>query len=91
MGSRLASRGNLPASFAVFFILYLIPLFSNDLRADERGRISGTIQDASGAVVPNARVTVTNVATGTMRTGRADERGNYVFADLAVCQDDVAV
>ena len=91
MGSRLLSRGNLRAGFAAFVLLCLIPLFSNELRADERGRISGTVEDASGAVVPNARVTVTNVATGTMRSGRADERGNYVFADLSVGDYDVSI
>ena len=32
-----------------------------------QGRILGTITDASGAVVSNAKVTITNTATGVSR------------------------
>jgi Carboxypeptidase regulatory-like domain/TonB dependent receptor len=52
--------------------------------ASDSGRISGTVRDASGAVIAGVRVTVTNEATGAARTTAADERGSYVFADLAV-------
>jgi hypothetical protein len=36
------------------------------------GRISGTVQDANGAVVPNATVKVINAATNAERTVTSD-------------------
>ncbi|HEX7314050.1 MAG TPA: TonB-dependent receptor [Pyrinomonadaceae bacterium] len=48
------------------------------------GRISGTITDASGAVVPGASVTVTNAATNSARTAVADADGFYTVTNLPV-------
>jgi carboxypeptidase family protein len=42
----------------------------------------GTITDVSGAVVPNAKVTVTEVNTNVGHTGQTNESGNYSFPDL---------
>jgi hypothetical protein len=42
-----------------------------------RGIISGTIRDQSGALVPGATVTATNVDTGVARTGVTNEQGFY--------------
>ncbi len=42
----------------------------------------GTVTDSSGASVPSARVTVTEVNTNVTRTGQANESGNYTFPDL---------
>ncbi|HEY7404422.1 MAG TPA: TonB-dependent receptor [Candidatus Angelobacter sp.] len=42
------------------------------------GSISGTVTDATGAVVPNAKVTVINTDTGvTIRTLKTDSAGSY--------------
>ena len=43
------------------------------------GSIYGTVTDQSGAVVPNAAVTVTSVQTGIVQTGTTNESGNYLF------------
>jgi len=42
----------------------------------------GNVSDASGAVVPGAKVTLTEVQTGSIRTNQTNEGGNYVFPDL---------
>ena len=43
----------------------------------ERGGIRGTISDPTGAVVPSAKVTVTNVATGISVTTTSGDSGTY--------------
>ena len=48
------------------------------------GRIGGTITDKTGAVVPNATVTVTNAATNLVRTTTTDESGFYTVTNLPV-------
>src|SRR5258705_169040 len=48
------------------------------------GRISGTVTDSSGAVVPSATVTVTNAATNAVRTTTTDEGGFYTVTNLPV-------
>ena len=42
--------------------------------------VVGTVRDASGAVVPDAKVTLTNIATGVSLTRNTAADGNYEFA-----------
>ncbi len=51
----------------------VVPLFCQVVTAT----LTGTITDASGAVVPNASVTVTQVSTGTSRTTHTNDSGVY--------------
>ncbi len=46
------------------------------------GSISGVVTDASGAVVPRAQVTATNVATGAVRTSETGSNGGYSVSQL---------
>jgi hypothetical protein len=43
------------------------------------GSISGTVQDSSGALVPNANITVTDMNKGTVKTSKSGDRGVYNF------------
>jgi hypothetical protein len=43
------------------------------------GALTGTLKDASGAVVPNATVTATNIGTSQSRTTTTDADGTYKF------------
>ncbi len=46
------------------------------------GSISGTVSDKTGAVVPNVPVTITNQATGEVRTEKANGDGSYNLLDV---------
>ena len=59
--------------------------------AQSTGTIRGTITDSSGAVVPNARVTVHNEATGEERTTVTDTSGIYQVPSLPVGNYRVSV
>src|SRR5574340_791640 len=48
----------------------------------ERGTIRGTVQDATGAVVPDATVTAINVGTGVGTRTVTTEAGNYNIPQL---------
>lgn len=55
------------------------------------GRISGTVKDESGAVIPNASITATNKATGLARTATTDGSGFYTITNLPVGTYGLAV
>jgi hypothetical protein len=48
------------------------------------GRISGTVVDSSGAVLPGATVTVTQGQTGFTKNAVTDKDGAYLFVNLPV-------
>lgn len=48
------------------------------------GSISGTVRDASGAVIPGVSVTAQNMATGVSQTIVTDSAGFYNFPALAI-------
>jgi Carboxypeptidase regulatory-like domain/TonB-dependent Receptor Plug Domain len=56
-----------------------------------RGTILGTVTDASGAVVPGAKVSVKNLATGLERTSEASADGSYTLPELPIGTYSVTV
>jgi hypothetical protein len=66
--------------------LALLSAFGAGLAAaqDIFGRISGTITDSTGAVIPGAKVIITNEETKLSRYVTADGQGFYVAPELAV-------
>jgi Carboxypeptidase regulatory-like domain/TonB dependent receptor len=48
----------------------------------DTGTITGSVTDPSGAMVPNAKVTVTNTGTGIEKTYASDSSGNFVASAL---------
>ena len=47
------------------------------------GRISGTVQDPTGSVVPNAQVVLKDTKTGITKETTSTEGGTFLFPDLA--------
>ncbi len=75
-------------------LLLVSALFVGALAASAqtfRGSVAGTVADASGAVVPGARVIVTNVDTGLARETQTDETGYYVVPELPIGNYSVTV
>lgn len=54
------------------------------------GRISGSVKDSNGAAIPNANITITNLATNLVRTATADSEGFYTATNLPVGTYSVA-
>jgi len=48
------------------------------------GSLTGDVTDPKGATVPGARVEVTNISTGDVRTISTDDRGSYRVTDLQI-------
>lgn len=46
--------------------------------------IHGTVTDATGAVLPDATVTVINTSTSISATQKTDSKGYYIFPDLHI-------
>ena len=46
--------------------------------------IQGLVSDATGAVIPGATVTVTNINTGVVQTAQTNETGNFSFPQVSV-------
>ncbi|MBV9226867.1 MAG: carboxypeptidase regulatory-like domain-containing protein, partial [Acidobacteriaceae bacterium] len=75
-------RTSAPCAAAVLvFVSLLCPQQSS---AQGQGTISGLVTDASGSVIPNAQVKLTNQQTGLARNITANESGNYNLPALVV-------
>src|SRR5205085_42138 len=55
------------------------------------GSISGTLKDASGAVIPGATLTLTNTALGSQFKTTTDARGLYSLPGLPVGRYDLTI
>src|SRR5689334_16974397 len=57
----------------------------------ERGTISGSVTDSTGAVIPSAKVTVTNPSTASSITTVTTETGDYTVPALSPGQYNVRI
>jgi hypothetical protein len=62
--------------FVVMFAQILIG------QASYQAQIRGVVSDASGAVIPNATVTITEVGTNISQTGKTGQSGDYILRAL---------
>jgi len=72
------------AKFASILVIVaaLLFVFTSASAQSFRGSIRGTVTDPSGGVLPNAKVTAKNIATGLQREATTGPDGGYVIAEL---------
>jgi len=78
-------------SWARFYtgVLLSICLGAGTIQAQVTATVSGRVDDSTGAAIPGATVTVTNLETGAVRTVTTLEAGNYRVLSLPVGRYDV--
>ena len=77
--SRNVSRGS------IILVALVVAFLTLPLVAQTNfGRISGTVLDASGAVVPGAKITIKDTETQAARAVLTDDKGFYVVENLPV-------
>jgi hypothetical protein len=67
----------------------VIPCVAMSAWAGVGGEISGTVKDASGAVIPKVEVTAINSGTGIEQSISSDEKGFYSFPSLPIGRYDL--
>lgn len=71
-------------SLSLFAAVMLVMALCGNIWAQETSTITGTVTDPSGAVVPNAQVTVTQEETGTQQATATNGDGLFELPGLAV-------
>src|SRR5713226_5703521 len=82
---------NLRRSFFLGFVTVLLAFASSAWAQKTSGTIAGTVTDDSGALVADAKVTVTSVQTEATRTSQTNSAGLFSFPDLNPGVYNVAV
>jgi hypothetical protein len=73
------------STFAFILLLGLLFTGLHDAAlAQSTASLSGSVIDATGAAVPNAKVVATNKATGVESTAPTDAAGAYLFPSLSI-------
>jgi Carboxypeptidase regulatory-like domain/TonB dependent receptor len=86
-GQRLSQQLRLLASFLSLLLLFTSAAFAQLTTAD----ILGTVTDATGAVVPNATIVLTNTGTNEKRTSTSNGSGDYSFNILPVGHYSISI
>lgn len=84
MTFRMLSKG---VVVLLVVLLGLCRVFAQSGQAD----IAGSVKDGSGATVPNAKVTLTNTDSGTLRSLTTQSDGQYNFPDVAPGRYSISV
>ena len=72
------------ARFRLLGLLMLSLLIAPFAKAQDNATVNGTITDASGALVPNAAIALTNTATSQTRAETSNSAGLYRFANVGI-------
>src|SRR5215471_16101400 len=84
-------RGRFGLQVLLALLIALATLSSPLFAQVKSSAFTGTVTDSSGAVLPGAKVTVTETATGTVNTTRTNEVGQYNVPYLPIGKYTVEV
>ncbi len=84
--SKFFLNRTLSSGFSSLALLVLLVLSAPSLLAQGYGSVSGTVTDPSGAAIPNATITATQVDTGHQTVVTATSSGAFVFTTLPPAQ-----
>ncbi|MEO8735209.1 MAG: carboxypeptidase-like regulatory domain-containing protein, partial [Edaphobacter sp.] len=83
ISKRLTLLANRVAILATIgLVLILMP--RSFAQSSTSARLTGSVTDRSGAVLPDTHVTATNIGTNLVVTVDSDKAGNYAFNSLPV-------
>ncbi len=69
--------------FRAALCLALVPALAAGLQAQNiSSTLNGTVEDATGAVIPGVALALTNDETGAVRSAQSNTEGYFVFTDL---------
>ncbi|MGA7634612.1 MAG: TonB-dependent receptor, partial [Terriglobales bacterium] len=72
-------------------VVVILTFSSLALGQANQGAIAGVVEDSSGAVVPNAKLTATEKSTGTVYTTISSSAGVYRFPNVRIGTYDITV
>ncbi|MGA7908756.1 MAG: carboxypeptidase-like regulatory domain-containing protein, partial [Candidatus Sulfotelmatobacter sp.] len=83
-GKRRILMGATGRLFSCILVVWFCGSFATFVAAQGsyRAQIRGVVSDASGALVPNATVTIRNAGTNISSTAHTDDKGEYYFTGL---------
>jgi len=67
----------------LFLVITLSALLCSITLLGAEGKLTGSVQDTTGALIPGAQVALRNLKTGMERVATTDSNGKYSFAGLA--------
>jgi hypothetical protein len=81
---RAKKEGKITTKLAAKFLLLplLFAFACLGAYAQENAELTGSVTDATGAVIPKAKVTITNIGTGEARSAASNGAGLYDFSGL---------
>src|SRR5258708_5764752 len=80
----IAKRFSLPFLAPAVAALVLLLTSADSSAQTDQGSITGVVDDSSGAVIPNAQVTATNIDTGLALEAKSNSSGVFVFSPLKI-------
>src|SRR6516165_7026447 len=89
--TKIRRFGPVGFGFVLVFLLGMLTLTPSAISQNSYGAVVGTVTDSSGAAIPGATITLTNIGTNEKKVMESDAAGNYRFVSLPPTQYRVEI